>query len=153
APLDGDNQYSKVYYVSETRQYFERFAYLQKYRSGNNEYDERIEDYNLLGYNIEEREQEDDRDVFNARSSVILPDMYPTVFFYTLDNHINPKYWHALPRHKPEEGTLDDSNSYYVRKREKTFELLMFDGSKQVATYFNNTYYTYPYLSSYGNNN
>ncbi len=148
-----DGEYEQLFFVQETKQYFLKIAYNNKYREGNTEGEELIVDYEFQGYAppAELVPEDENQSKYNAKSDIIFPDIYPTVFFTSLNNLKTTKYWMAVPRHFREEGSNSEVRPSRVVKRETGFELLMYAGSKPVATSIGGTTYNYPYLSPYGN--
>lgn len=151
-----DGSYEDLFYIEETKQYFLKRCYLKPYKDSSGiDKNETIEDFELQGYRIESiAEDEENRDKFSVKSDIKQMDVYPTVFFDSLNNLMTSiKYQYALPVHEPGSDTQAQNLRTKIIKRETNFNLLMYSGPREVGSSVGGVFYDYPYLSPYGNEN
>lgn len=148
------NDYSESFYVSSTRQYFEKYVYKDSFRMvvGNSGRDpiygdetEIISSYTFLGYNLSKSVLESDKSKFDAKSNIKLTYLAPVPCLDNLIPSKTNKQMLVLPVH---ESTTTDPYS-----RESSLELMMYLGPKAVVSDGSASNNQYPFLSSTGSDN
>lgn len=145
--------YAERFYISSTRQYFEKYVYKDSFRmvvgaSGRDpiygDETEIITSYTFLGYNLSKSIQDSDKSKFNAKSNIKLSYLAPVPWIDNLNESKANTYMHVLPVHEP--------NTENPLSRESSFELMMYLGARNVASATPAPNNQYPFLSPLGSN-
>lgn len=146
--LDSDGMYEMFFYISSTKQYFQKTAYEETVNLGNQTIKELVVDYVFLGYDDDKITEDTSKTKFSVKSNINTPPLHPTVYLTTLDNTGGVKNYITVPMHTGVDNG-ENSRAKGPIKREDSFEVLLFEGFKNVASPSNSNI-KYPFLNPYG---
>jgi len=142
---DNDDNYSELFYITETEQYFVKSAFYSSYLSSGNTLYELVVDYEFKGYKeVTPKEEVADQDKFNAKADIKQLYLQPAIYWTGQEDTENKKFW-IVPRWDPQTPTDTKKTARQVRPTD--LSLLLYAGAKTVNGK------NYPFLSPYKNDN